>query len=114
MPFRDDYLRKAKIRPRERFEIDSIEAIAVMVDRGLGVSLLPDWARPAPEGLSLVRIPVSDHSFARRVGLIWPRSSLRLRLVQAFLEQAAVARDQQRSRKSVIIPAKKFRERKLR
>lgn len=102
----DDYLRKAKIRPRERFEIDSIEAIAVMVDRGLGVSLLPDWARPAPESLSLARIPVPDHSFARRIGLIWPRSSLRLRLVQAFLEQAAAARDQRHSRKRVTVQAK--------
>jgi DNA-binding transcriptional LysR family regulator len=84
----DSYLRKAGIRPRERFEIDSIDAIAVMVDRGLGVSLLPDWARPSPESLSLARIPVPDRSYARRVGLIWPRASVRLRLVQAFLEQA--------------------------
>lgn len=95
----DRYLRKAKIRPRERFEIDSIEAIAVMVDRGLGVSLLPDWARPAPESLSLARLPVADHSHTRRIGLLWPRSSIRLRLVRAFLEQAAAARDLDRSRK---------------
>lgn len=92
----DGYLRKAGIRPRERFEIDSIEAIAVMVDRGLGVSLLPDWAVPSPESLSLARIPVPDRSFARLVGLIWPRASLRLRLVQAFLEQAIAAHAQQR------------------
>ena len=39
----DDYLRKAGIRPHERLEIDGPEAIAIMVDRGLGVSLLPDW-----------------------------------------------------------------------
>jgi DNA-binding transcriptional LysR family regulator len=95
----DGYLRKAKIRPRERFEIDSIEAIAVMVDRGLGVSLLPDWARPAPESLSLARIPVRDHSPTRRIGLVWPRASIRLRLVHAFLEQAAVARQLGHSRK---------------
>jgi DNA-binding transcriptional LysR family regulator len=42
---------------RERFEIDSIEAIAVMVDRGLGVSLLPDWARPWSRRASLATIP---------------------------------------------------------
>ncbi len=94
----DSYLRKAGIRPRERFEIDSIEAIAVMVDRGLGVSLLPDWARPSADRLSLARIPVPDRSFARRVGLIWPRASLRLRVVQAFLEQALAAQAQKRPR----------------
>jgi DNA-binding transcriptional LysR family regulator len=88
----DSYLRKNGIRPRERFEIDSIEAIAVMVNRGLGASLLPDWAWPWPERLPLVKIPVPDHSFTRRIGLVWRRTSLRLRLVEAFLQQAAAAR----------------------
>jgi DNA-binding transcriptional LysR family regulator len=87
----DAYLRKAGIRPREYLEIDGIEAIAVMVDRGLGVSLLPDWAPPWPAGLSLARLPVPERSFARRIGLVWARASLRLRLVHAFLEQAAAA-----------------------
>src|SRR6266446_697459 len=89
----DAYLRKAGIRPRELYEIDKVEAIAVMVDRGLGVSLLPDWAPPWPEGLSLAKLRVpGGASFARRIGLIWPRASLRLRLVRAFLEQAAAVR----------------------
>ena len=87
----DGYLRKAGIQPKERFEIDGIEAITVMVDRGLGVSLLPDWSPPWPEGLSLARLPVPNHSFSRRIGLVWARASLRLRLVHAFLEQAAAA-----------------------
>lgn len=90
----DGYLRKAGIEPRERFEIDGIEAITVMVDRGLGVSLLPDWSPPWPEHLSLAKLPVPDHSFPRRIGLLWARASLRLRLKHAFLEQAAaVARE---------------------
>jgi DNA-binding transcriptional LysR family regulator len=88
----DSYLRKHAIRPRERFEIDSIEAIAAMVARGLGVALLPDWAGPQSQTASLARIPVPDRSFARRIGLLWPRASLRGRLVQAFLEQAGAAR----------------------
>ena len=89
----DGYLRKAGIRPRERFEIDGIEAITVMVDRGLGVSLLPDWAPPWPEGLKVAKLPVPDPSFARRIGLVWARSSLRLRLVHAFVQQAVAARE---------------------
>jgi DNA-binding transcriptional LysR family regulator len=102
----DGYLRKHGIRPRERFEIDSIEAIAVMVDRGLGVSLLPDWARPWPESLSLAKTPLPDPSFARRIGLVWPRASLRLRLLRAFLEQATAARAQRHVRKSDPVRAK--------
>jgi len=97
----DDYLRKVGIRPRELFEINEFDPIAVMVDRGLGVSLLPDWAPPWPEGLSLAKLPVpGGRSFARRIGLIWPRASLRLRLVKAFLEQAAAAFEQGTAQKT--------------
>jgi len=84
----DEYLRKAGIRPKERLELDGLELIAVMVDRGLGVSLLPDWAPPWPEGLSLRKLPLPDRSFVRRTGLLWRRASLRASLIQAFLEQA--------------------------
>src|SRR5712672_1281214 len=91
----DDYLRKVGIRPRELFEIDQFDPIAAMVDRGLGVSLLPDWKSPWPESPSLLKLPVpGGQSFARHIGLIWPRASLRLRLVKAFLEQAATAFEQ--------------------
>ena len=95
----DGYLREAGIQPKERFEIGGVEAITVMVDRGLGVSLLPDWAPPWPEGLSLAKLPVPDQSFSRRIGLVWPRASLRIRLINAFLEQAAVAHARARTRK---------------
>jgi DNA-binding transcriptional LysR family regulator len=87
----DNYLRQARIRPRDRFELDGLEAIAVLVDRGLGVSLVPDWAPPWPEGLSLTKVPIRDQSFARRMGLLWTRNSLRLRLIRAFLDAAAAA-----------------------
>ena len=69
----DAYLRKAGIRPRELYEINGIEPIAAMVDRGLGISLLPDWKSPWTQSPSLVRLPVpGGRSFGRRVGLIWP------------------------------------------
>jgi DNA-binding transcriptional LysR family regulator len=97
----DGYLRKAGIRPRELFEIDGGAAIAVMVDRGLGVSLLPDWAPPWPEDLSVAKLPLPDaSSFARRIGVVWARASLRLRLVYAFLEQAAATHAQGPARKT--------------
>jgi DNA-binding transcriptional LysR family regulator len=97
----DGYLRKVGIQPRELFEIDGGMAIAVMVDRGLGVSILPDWAPPWPEGLSLAKLPLPDAaSFARRVGVVWTRASPRLRLVDAFLEQATLAHGQKSLPKS--------------
>ena len=87
----DEYLRKAGIVPRERFELNALNAIAVMVDRGLGVSLVPDWAKPWPEGISVVRIPLPDPSEPRRIGMVWSRSSVRLRQVNVLLDEARTA-----------------------
>lgn len=84
----DDYLRRAGIVPRERFELNGLNAIAVMVDRGLGVSLVPDWARPWPEGLRLARLPLPDAGEPRRIGIVWSRSSVRIRLVNVLLEES--------------------------
>jgi len=89
----DAYLRKVGIQPNERFEMDGPEAIAVMVDRGLGVAILPDWAPPWPEGLRLRKITLPDRKFVRKIGLIWLRASLRSSLIRAFLEAGAGARD---------------------
>jgi DNA-binding transcriptional LysR family regulator len=80
----DKYLQKVKIRPQDRYELDSLEAIAVLVDRGLGVSLVPDWAPPWPEGLNLRKIPLPQPFERRRIGLLWRRSSTRIRLVQVL------------------------------
>jgi len=90
----DEYLRAVGITPHERFELNALNAIAVMVDRGLGVSLVPDWARPWPEGLKLVRIPLPAPCVPRRIGIVWSRSTIRIRLVTAFLEESRVANEE--------------------
>ena len=82
------YLRKAGIRPKERYELDALDAIAVLVDRGLGVALVPDWPPPWPSGLSIDRVPVNDRTFDRRIGVLWSRATPRLSLVRALLAQA--------------------------
>ncbi len=84
----DQYLRAAGIVPNERFELNALNAIAVMVDRGLGVSIVPDWARPWPEGLKVVCLPLPLPSEPRRIGVVWSRSTIRQRLVTAFLREA--------------------------
>lgn len=81
----DEYLRRARIVPQERFELTSLSAIAMLVDRGLGVSLVPDWAPPWPEGLSLRKLALPGATAPREMGLVWSRGSVRLRLVEAFL-----------------------------
>lgn len=84
----EEYLRKAGLRPHERFELNALNAIAVMVHRGLGVSLVPDWAPPWPEGMDLVRIPLPDPCVGRRIGIVWSRGTVRQRLVSVLLDEA--------------------------
>ena len=90
----DSYLREAGIRPRERFEVDALETIAIMVRINQRIAAVcagaRSWAPPWPEGLSacakLAAVP--DQAHTRYIGLVWNRASLRVRLVQAFLEVA--------------------------
>ena len=87
----DAYLRKAGIVPRERFELSSLPAIAMLVDRGLGVSLAPDASVPWWRGLRVIRLPLADQPYRRRFGIIWLRASVRTRLILALVEQARKA-----------------------
>ena len=84
----DRYLRAAGIVPQERFELSSLLAIAMMVDRGLGVSLVPDIASPLLEGQRVAKIPLPLPSEPRRFGILWLRASPRLRLIQGFVDSA--------------------------
>lgn len=83
----DAYLRQHGIVPRQRCELDGLNALAVMTDRGLGVTLVPDWqSMTRISDLSLARWPLPDPFPKRVVGLLWNRSSGRVRLVRAFLD----------------------------
>lgn len=87
----DQYLRAAKIIPRERFELNALNAIAVMVGRGLGVSLVPDWAPPWPEGLEIARLSLPKPCVARRIGIVWSLATVRTRLVGVLREESEKA-----------------------
>lgn len=87
----EQYLQREGIVPHERFELNALNAIAVMVDRGLGVSLVPQWLRPWPEGLDLVCLPLPKPCEPRHIGVVWNRATVRHRLVTAFLREARMA-----------------------
>ena len=87
----DAYMRKAGIVPRERFELSSLPAIAMLVDRGLGVSLAPDASVPWWRGLRVARLSLADQPYRRRFGIVWPRASVRTRLILALVDQARKA-----------------------
>lgn len=79
----ETYLRKMKIKVKEHIELDSLEAIAILVDRGLGVSLVPDWLQSWPEGISVRKLNIVDAP-TRDIGIMWSRGSTRLPLIRAF------------------------------
>jgi DNA-binding transcriptional LysR family regulator len=82
----DAYLQDAGISPREWLELDSLEAIAIMVENGLGVALAPDWARQRPDGPDLVRMPLPLSAKPRRIGMLSLRSAPTTRLTELLIE----------------------------
>lgn len=91
----DRYLRDHGIRPHQRLEINGLMSIAVMVDHGLGVSLLPDWSALWSGGLSIARVPLPRHAPVRRIGFIWGVQRPHAHLAGLFLQHAeAVFRKQ--------------------
>lgn len=83
----DLHLRRIKVRPNEQYELDSLEAITLLVSRGLGVSLIPDWLPPWPEGAKVRRVAIPNAP-TRDIGLLWVKTSIRMPLIQAFLAEA--------------------------
>lgn len=74
------------IMPKERFELDALDAIAMMVARGLGVSLVPDWAGPWPNGVRRLDLP--EPAPVRELGFLRPENSARTHLVRVLIESA--------------------------
>ncbi len=82
------YLGHVGIVPRERFEVSSLAAIAMLVARGLGVSIAPDATTAWWPSLPVVRLPLPQLTDARCFGVIWSRASLRSRAIETFVEHA--------------------------
>lgn len=82
-------LQAMSIQPREWVELDSLEAISVLVSSELGISIVPDWAPPWPEGISVARLPLPAPAPPREIGLVWPRASPALRLIEVLAARMA-------------------------
>ena len=87
----DRYLRERGIQPKVRVEIDGLLAIATLVSRGLGISLLPDWSPMWSASLAIQRIPLPGMAPTRRLGLIRGVGGPRQELVDALLRHARKA-----------------------
>lgn len=83
----ENYLRQQRIRPKDRIELDALDAIAVLVHRGLGVSLIPDRTIPFPEGLAIRTHALPEPAPKRELGLLWPVTSTHARAIQVAEEE---------------------------
>lgn len=81
----DRYLRQHALTVREWVELDALDSIAALVDRGLGIAIVPDWAPPWPEGLRLQKI-LLEGSEVRHMGILWGLSGPRIAAVRALVD----------------------------
>lgn len=83
----EKYLSDNGLRVAEWLELDALDAIVTLVDRGMGVAIVPDWAPPWPAGLKLSRQALSPN-YVRRMGAMWSLSSAAIVNVRAFVDCA--------------------------
>jgi DNA-binding transcriptional LysR family regulator len=88
----DRYLRRRGLKVREWLELDALDSIAALVNRGLGVAIIPDWAPPWPQGLRLQKFLLADGE-VRQTGVLWSRSGPRIAAVRAFIESCDSLRE---------------------
>ncbi|WP_417209526.1 LysR family transcriptional regulator [Antarctobacter sp.] len=81
----DRYLRQQALPVVQFLELDALDAIAAMVDQGLGIAIVPDWGRPWPEGLRVQKTPLPAGD-VRETGMVWRKSGARLAAVMALIE----------------------------
>ena len=95
----DRYLQAQGIRPRERLELNSVMAIALLVERGLGVGLVPDIGPALTDRRELCKLPVPPPASQagkpplppRELGLLWRNTSPRGRWIHSLLQCAQQA-----------------------
>lgn len=84
----DEYLRRVGVHPRERLELSSTESITMMVDKGLGVAIVPGIWTLWQSRVNVLSLQLPEPVPTRCFGLIWNRSSLKLPLIHVFRQAA--------------------------
>ena len=82
----DLYLTELGVRPQERFEMDGIDAIAALVEKGLGVSLVPNSYPLRHISSNLSKVPLGTGQPYREIIFISNRSSSNSRFLEIFYQ----------------------------
>lgn len=85
-----NYFRDHNIHPKIRIEAASIELIASLVSKGLGVSLVPDCEGGLLQTTELQKIPLGSATYLRSVGLLYNRLSARAALLEEIYQLAVL------------------------
>jgi DNA-binding transcriptional LysR family regulator len=83
----DEQLTKLSITPRTVMQLDSIEAVALMVYHGLGVSIVPQRLAEPLLNFPLKWMPFGEPPLRRTLGLVSHLASPKQHLVEALHEQ---------------------------
>jgi DNA-binding transcriptional LysR family regulator len=87
----EDRLRAGALAPREIMELDSLEAIFLMVHHGLGASIVP-VSRSGLEWLPAVRqLPFGDPPMTRTIGLAERSENPKVRITEALFAELEAA-----------------------
>jgi len=67
----DDFFKKVKIEPETALESNDTYFIKIMIEHGLGVSLMPSWAvRQETKNSKLAQIRIKGHELKRSVAMV--------------------------------------------
>ena len=83
----DTHLRDRRINVNQGMEIDSLEAISLMVSHGLGVSVVPERCLDEPFPPNVRKLPFGDPPLHRVVGLVERTSNPRAHLIKALYRE---------------------------
>lgn len=84
----DDYLKERGVYPEPWLELDGLDYISDLVKADLGVSVVPDWSYGNQYDPGLIRHRLPGPVPTRRLGMMWLRSNVRVKLIHAFLALA--------------------------
>ena len=85
-PLISDALRRRAIELRQSMELESLEAIYMMVQSGLGASIIPDSSRYAPFRPDVRILPFGPPSVERWIGYVFKTATPKRKTVEALID----------------------------
>jgi DNA-binding transcriptional LysR family regulator len=82
----DDFFKRIQVKPEKALESNDTYFVKLMVEHGLGISLMPSWAvRQEVESGKLARLRIKGHNLKRSVAMI-SQKGVSSSPIRAFIE----------------------------